>query len=43
MCPPPSIPSAITASAPIFSILLASATEATTGITFIPAAFNLSI
>ena len=43
MCPPASVPSAITASAPHLSIILAMATEATTGITFIPAFFHISI
>ena len=43
MCPPASIPSAITASAPIFSMRLAKATLGTTGITVIPASWNRSM
>ena len=43
ICPPASIPSMTTASAPAFSIRFAKATEATTGMTIIPAALNLSI
>ena len=40
ICPPASHPSATTASAPQRSIRLASATDATTGITLTPAAFQ---
>ena len=40
MWPPASIPSAMTASAPIFSIRLAKATLGTTGITVIPASWK---
>ena len=43
ICPPDSIPSATTASAPYFSIRFANATEATTGITLMPAAFHISM
>ena len=43
ICPPLSVPSATTASAPVLSILLASATLATTGITTIPASFHIFI
>ena len=43
ICPPDSVPSAITASAPAFSILFASAVLATTGITRTPAFFQASI
>ena len=43
ICPPDSIPSAITASAPALSIILANATEATTGMTFMPASFHFDI
>ncbi|CAG5616410.1 Uncharacterised protein [Streptococcus pneumoniae] len=43
ICPPASIPSAITASAPIFSMRLAKATLGTTGITIIPASWKRSI
>ena len=41
MCPPDSMPSATTASAPLFSIRRACATEATTGITLMPASFHM--
>ena len=41
ICPPDSIPSAITISAPALSISFASATDATTGITLIPASFHI--
>jgi len=41
--PPDSHPSAITASTPVLSNLLAIATEAITGITVIPASFHISI
>ena len=43
ICPPASIPSAMTASAPIFSIRLARATLGTTGITVIPASWKRSM
>ena len=43
MWPPPSMPSAITASAPARAMRLASATDATTGITLMPALFQPSI
>ena len=43
ICPPASIPSTTTASAPSFSILFARATEATTGITVIPASLNFAM
>ena len=43
ICPPDSIPSATTASAPYFSIRRARATDATTGMTLTPAAFHISI
>ncbi|MPN42400.1 hypothetical protein SDC9_189957 [bioreactor metagenome] len=43
ICPPASVPSAITASAPTASIFFAKATEGTTGITFIPCSFKLGI
>ena len=41
ICPPDSVPSATTASAPPRSISFARATEATTGITMIPASFHI--
>ncbi len=43
ICPPASIPSAITASAPNLSMRLASATLGTTGMTVIPAACRRSM
>ena len=43
MCPPDSIPSATTASAPARSIIFAIATLATTGITVTPACFHISM
>ena len=43
MWPPPSMPSAMTASAPARSMRFASATDATTGMTLMPAFFQLSI
>ena len=43
ICPPASIPSAMTASAPIFSMRLARATLGTTGITVIPASWKRSM
>ena len=43
MCPPASIPSAMTASAPIFSIRFAKATLGTTGMTVIPASWKRDI
>ena len=43
ICPPLSMPSATTASAPARSISFAMATLATTGITFTPAAFHISM
>ena len=43
MCPPDSVPSAITASAPHCCILFARATPATTGTTMMPASFHISI
>ena len=43
ICPPDSVPSAITASAPALSILFARATDGTTGITFMPASFHAAI
>ena len=43
ICPPDSIPSAITASAPARSIIFAMATLATTGMTTTPACFHASM
>ena len=43
ICPPDSIPSAITALAPPLSMSFASATLATTGITMTPASFHMSM
>ena len=43
ICPPDSVPSATTASAPAFCIIFARATLATTGTTLIPAAFHISM
>ena len=43
ICPPASIPSAMTASAPSFSIRFAKATEGTTGITVMPASWKRSM
>ena len=43
MCPPDSVPSATTASAPALSILLAKATDGITGITLIPASFQAAM
>ncbi len=43
MWPPASVPSAMTASAPKRSMRLASAAEATTGITLMPAFFHRSM
>ena len=42
-CPPDSAPSATTASAPAACILRASATDATTGMTLMPASFHIGM
>ncbi len=43
MCPPASVPSATTASAPRRSMRAASAADATTGTTFTPASFQAAM
>ena len=43
ICPPDSVPSAITASTPVRTRRFASATDATTGITLVPTSFNAGI